>query len=69
MYSLCQCHLKILLGQYVPVATRKDKSSSTRVTGLRVLVSAEGLALLKGKEEAEREGRERRRGWINSRAC
>ena len=39
------------LVQYVPVATRKDKSSSTRVTGSGILTSAEGLVLLKGKEE------------------
>jgi len=39
------------LVQYIPVATRKDKSSSTRVTGPRVSISVEGLILLRKREE------------------
>jgi len=49
---------------YAPVVTRKDNSSSTRVTGSRVLTSAEGLALLRGKEEKkqkEKEEKEKRK--------
>ena len=32
--------------QYVPATAEKKKAASTRVTGLRVLTSAEGLAIL-----------------------
>jgi len=35
----------------VLVATKKDKSSSTRITGSQLLTSAEGFALLREKEE------------------
>jgi len=39
------------LVQYVSAATQKDKSSSTRVTGSRVVTNAEGLTILREKEE------------------
>ena len=50
--------------QYVPVAPEKKKSSTTRVTGSRVLTSAEGLAILREKEEKkqkEKEDKEKRK--------
>jgi len=42
------------LVQYVPETLVRKKSSLKRVTGQRVLTSAEGLALLKKKRERER---------------
>ena len=46
------------LVQYVFAATQKDKSSSTKVTESRVLTSAEGLAILKEKEEKKQKEKE-----------
>ena len=54
----CVNVLSKYLVQYVPAATQKDKSSSTRVTGSRVLTSAEGLAILKEKEEKKQKEKE-----------
>ena len=50
--------------QYVPAIVEKKKTASTRVTGLRVLTSAEGLAILTEKEEKmkqEKEEKEKRK--------
>jgi len=52
------------LVQYVPASQEKKKASETRVTGLRVLTSAEGIAILKEKEEKkqkEKEEKEKRK--------
>ena len=45
--------------QYVPATVEKKKTASTRVTGLRVLTSAKGLAILTEKEEGKRKTKER----------
>ena len=37
--------------QYVSAPQEKKKASETRVTGLQVLTRAEGIAILKEKEE------------------
>ena len=52
------------LVQYIPVVPKKKKSSTTRVTGSRVLTSAEGLAILRENEEKkqkEKEEKEKRK--------
>lgn len=52
------------LVQYVPVASKSGKQAANRVTGSRVLTSAEGLAILKEKEDKkkkEAEEKEKRR--------
>ena len=49
------------LVQYVPAATQKDKSSSTRVTGSQVLTSAEGVEILRGKEEKKQKKKDKRK--------
>jgi len=45
------------LVQYIP-APREKKTSETRVTGLRVLTSAEGITILKEKEEKKQKEKE-----------
>ena len=42
------------LVQYVPVVSEKKKASETRITGSRVLTSAEGIAILREKEEKKK---------------
>ena len=52
------------LVQYVPAVVEKKKAAETRVTGSRVLTSAEGLAMLREKEEKkqkEKEEKEKRK--------
>ena len=52
------------LVQYVPKLPEKKKASQTRVTDLRVLTSAEGIAILKDKEDKkqkEKEEKEKRK--------
>ena len=44
--------------QYVPPTAEKKKAASTRVTGLRVLTSAEGLAILTEKEQKKKQEKE-----------
>ena len=39
------------LVQYVPVVQEKKKATETRITGSRVLTSAEGIAILREREE------------------
>ena len=46
------------LGQYVPKPPEKKKASQTRVTGLQVLTSAEGIAILNYKEEKKQKEKE-----------
>ena len=50
--------------QYVPATVEKKKTASTRVTGLHVLTSVEGLAILtekKEKKKQEKEEKEKRK--------
>ena len=44
--------------QYVPAVAEKKKTASTRVTGLRVLTSADGLAILREKDEKKKQEKE-----------
>ena len=41
---------------------KRQKASETRVTGLQVLTSAEGIAILKEKEEKKTERKMKKRG-------
>ena len=51
------------LVQYIPPVVEKKEAAETRITGSRVLTSAEGLAMLRkekeGKEETEKRKQER----------
>jgi len=47
---------------YIPATTRKDKTSSTRATGSRVLTSAKGLSLLKANDEKKQKQMEEKEG-------
>ena len=42
------------LVQYVPVVQEKKKATETRITGSRMLTSAEGIAILREREEKKR---------------
>ena len=46
------------LVQYVPVVQEKKKATETRITGSRVLTSAEGIAILREREEKKRKEKE-----------
>ena len=46
------------LVQYVPAPQEKKKALETRATGLRVLTSSEGIAILKEKEERSQKKKE-----------
>ena len=44
--------------QYIPTQPQRKKAAETRVTGLRVLTSSEGITILNEKEEKKRKERE-----------
>jgi len=46
------------LVQYIPTQPQRKKAAETRVTGLRVLTSSEGITMLNEKEEKKRKERE-----------
>ena len=46
------------LVQYIPTQPQRKKAAETRVTGLRVLTSSEGITILNEKEEKKRKERE-----------
>ena len=54
------------LVQYVPVKEPKPSQAANRVTGLRVLTSAEGLAILKEREDKKRREAQER-NWRETR--
>ena len=47
------------LVQYIPPIVEKKKAAEMRITGSRVLTSAEGLALLREKEEKKKKEKEK----------
>jgi len=56
------------LVQYVLASQEKNKASETRVTGLRVLTNAEGIAILKEKEEKKQKEKEKQKqDWLEKR--
>ena len=49
------------LVQYIPASPEKKKAAETRVTGLRVLTSAEGKVILQEKDEKKKKEKERKK--------
>ena len=49
------------LVQYIPAPLEKKKAAETRVTGLRVLTSAEGITILQEKDEKKKKEKERKK--------